>query len=1262
MVLLLQACTGQKPAELKNSTTPRRAVKASCSNMYFQGQILSKKNVLDILDCSGWANQYPELNQALLNSNEQAVNAAFKPLNDILFSDKKSRKLIFDVVAEAQANGEMDALSFLLQKTLSKHNALTQLNLAFNHQGLQGEHKSAFMKILSDSNADNLRYLKVLRNLLAAYEIHKDRFNSLFDEQEQKVLVGHLNSLLDDFASSMDASSWMHLSGVLYQDGSPFQQWAQEGRSGDLRILLDIIEEKNFYRDVYFLKQSLDQGITCSNRANSKEFRINVGQELNHKIDGLKSEDKETFERLLLHGLTKYLAFQEFCEEPQKQQGLKSFFAVLQHAFNVLPSEHDYRFLKKIHQVFAQDRFVFLSFLSSRSFVALKDQLIDFKGKDKDEELVRALYDVVAEIPLEDFAAVSDLIKKLTVKGSQAQEWQTSWSQVWINLSASERNEMLELAGVLLSQDVNASQAFNFLTTVLEKFPELSSVLAKELKDESFQSHLRYLIDLLSQKKVQQELSVLLSQQGLFEFLEIITQSDEKKALVRRQNIKPQPTVTYVEPRAVTKDSTLSRSCFDDLSQRYQNNTDYYGLVNVLPESCLTILGRTGFVGQIYLWMNASQAYFKDTYGVDDFHSATGVWSPGMLQFIFTAAVEADQTLKSSSGKIGILQNIDEIHRVVTDPKLMEAFHQFSKLFIVMDQKLNLDKRLLDFINSTSDEKLNAMVADGFLLLTPAEKYLTLKQNRDNCESISKDLGINPCFKKAELIHQFTDVLRIMKQKNEQGNSLAKELVRWVHPEGGIDLPFGKSKKSTHKTSIEEIIRFVYDLSGKQTRKSFIYQTESSSKVVEGNILDRLEVVIRDIAFLNNFYGAYFKNDVAGSKNYQKDLKASEKLLVLLDRSSGLFRSTNGLPDDSKHRLKNVRATYSSLIELDDHFRQADGTTRRYGPMIQSMLAAITSSSKVKTQDFNPYRIPDEKLVEGHNGIFLTKIVQMSGLRHLAGFIRARFDEKLSALNSRDFRQINAHLIGRHKLVDLQSALQRVLDKYLDKDRRQLNLMMEDTITFLGTLNPEEQKMLEEVAVKSLVLLSDRRISDKNFDDLAVLIELGIEMWPEIRGMLLKIDDRSRLIHLANKLMDRLVLEPELINRLAVNLKAAKLLSFLDIKEVLRDKHLMDQAAKLLNRLVAMQDFESEINWIETLQTLLSPRDTEWEALKHWLQSALGEDKKKLTISVLLSYLGGKNAQGYNLKLVMDELFLNHRSDLEQFLAETFKSLEFISD
>ena len=84
MILLVHACTGQKPAALKNSTTPRNFVKASCSNMIYEGQVLNKQNVLNIFDCSGWSKQYPDLFGAIKNADETSVDQTFKIFTRVL--------------------------------------------------------------------------------------------------------------------------------------------------------------------------------------------------------------------------------------------------------------------------------------------------------------------------------------------------------------------------------------------------------------------------------------------------------------------------------------------------------------------------------------------------------------------------------------------------------------------------------------------------------------------------------------------------------------------------------------------------------------------------------------------------------------------------------------------------------------------------------------------------------------------------------------------------------------------------------------------------------------------------------------------------------------------------------------------------------------------------------------------------------------------------------------------------------------------------
>lgn len=1262
MLILVQSCTGQKPAALKNSTTPRQAVKASCSSMIFEGQVLSKKNILNIFDCSGWEKKYPDLSLAIKNADANSIDNAFKLINDTFFSTKAQRKAFFEIVANAEARGEMKTLATLLEKGLADHKILTQVSKALNSEQLNFTERSIFMKVLSDSNDENIKIVRALKNVGKAYELNKPAINNLLTDEDKEKLLSRVGALLGDFSNSMDGQSWKHLSNIIYDGDSPMQKWAIDGVNGDLNILLDVIEEPHFYKDVSYLKNSLSTGVTCTNRASTQDFNINIGQELKHKIEGLKTENKESFERMLLHGLSKYLAFQEFCEEKVQQQGVKSFYMVLKHAFSVLPSSHDFRFLKRIHQIFGKDRFVFLSFLSSKSFAGLRDLLIDLKDDGRDEQLVRSLYDTMAELSAEDLITVSGLLNEITLDNSKTKLWHRSWGKLWDGLSSAEKIDFISFMGVFLGDKVNASDAMNFLETVLVGFPELSPALAQNLNDEKFQNSVRYIVQILSQGKAQEQLAVFLSNKGLFEFIEIMTHEYVAPKEPNQQlEQSRKPTITYVESPQ-TKESVQTRACFAELTKTYERDSSYYNLVNTLPETCLNVLGQAGFVGQIYLWMNSSEAYFKEHYQVDDFHSGTGVWSPGMLQFIFSSAVKADFVLKSSNGKSGIKENLDEVHRTLTDPRLLETFHQFSGVYTSIDQKLNIDGRLLNFVNSKSDAELNQLTSDGFKLIKKADPYINLVIRPSSCKEIAANLGANPCFSEKEQAERFVDILRILKRKNEDDKSLIKELLIWLHPSGGIQLPFRKTKNRVHQASFDEMIRFLYDLSSENTIKPFTYHHKNNSEAVEGTVVARLEVIIRDIGFLNNFYGAYFKNMVASAGDYRKDVSDSEKLLKVLNGTGGIFRGFNSLPDDSKYRLKNARETYGSLIDLSDNYIQPDGTQRTYGPFIQSLLAAIGESSKLSTQKFNAYRIPKAGLVEGHNGLFLTRVVEMSGLRYLSSFVRARFDSNLSALNTEDFKQINTKLIGRHDLVKIQTAIQSLMDKYLDNDRNQINLMIEDAVHFVTTLKSNDQKELEEIALKTLLLLSDKRVSTVNIEKLAQLIELSVEMWPELREVISATKDKTELLKLINKLLDRLIRNPEELNRIVNVLVSSDLLNAQDLRNLLNDKEFTAKLSTFINQLVSMHDFDSDLNWGETVEAMFSHSDTKWEALKTWFQVALGEKEHKLTLSLLISFLGEKNPEGYRLKGVMDELFLNHRPELEQFLSETFKSLEFKPD
>ena len=1263
MLVLAQSCTGQNPAPIKNSTTSRRRpIKASCSSMKFEGQLLSKKNILNVFDCSGWAKQYPKLNQAIVKVNEKKFDDTFKIFNETFFSSKERRKSFYEVVANSDSKGELWSLSYILEKGLSDHKLLSLVNSLLNSEQNGSKNKSTFLQVASKSQDQNLASIRTLKNILQSYEFSKPILNSILSDKDKRDLPSKIELLLNDLSQRMDAKSWNYLSEIVYKEDSPIHEWAIEASSGDLRVLLDIIEEPSFKQDVTFLEKSIHTGIECRNQSSSNAFMINVGQELKHKIEGLKFGTQASFEELLLHGLTKFLAFQEFCEEKDAKKGLNSLYMILKHAFKMSPSIHDFNFLKKIHRVFGEDRFVFLSFLTSDSFSALRSILLELKKTGNDEQFVRSLYEVLSGLTSDDLQEISKTINEISLENSQTRLWFKSWSRAWINLSRLDKEEFIKLLALFLNDDVKASDILNILEEVLLTFPDFSDKLYKLMGHEEFHTNVLNLAKEFSEEGAQSELSSFFSKNGLFDFIDIMTQEYLKPVVGEvRLQVPERVHATYVE-RLHLIELNQTRVCFESLSITYDLDSSYYNLVNSLPDSCLNVLGRVGFVGQIYLWMNSSDQYLRNTHGVDDFHSGTGVWSPGMLQFLFSAGKKADLTIENESGSKGILNNVDEIHRVFTDTLLLEMFHQSSVMYGIFNQVLNFDSRLLQFIQTYTDSDFNLLTTQAFKILKSDKAPIRISVKETSCTEMSEKLGVIPCVGPDKLVKSTLKIFRVLKRKNEEGNSLIKSLVKWIHPDGGIQIPFNKVNSRSYKASIDETIRFLFDLSSQRTIKPFVYQDGLSIEKVEGTVIDRVEVVIRDISFENNFYGAYFKNMVSSVGNYRQEVSESEKLLKALDLSSGVMRKLNALPRDSKFKLKNVRETFGSLIELADSYPQANGTSRSYDGYIQSLLAAVTESSKLSTQNFNAYRVPNDKLTVGHNGEFLTEVVKISGLRLLSSFVRSHFDENLSELNTPEFQKINRQLLGRHDLEKIQNALQLALDKYLDNDRNQINILIDDAINFFSTLSVSDQKEFEEIMLKILLLLSDERLSTMNIEALTNSVEALIQAWPEVRQVLIGIESKSDILKLFNKIMNGITANPDSINEIINAFSSAKLLTPKDLKPLFESKGFRSSAVEFLNQLVRTAELKSELNWIEAFETIFAAPDMKWSPFTNFLEDALGQQKKKLTLSLLISILGEKHNNQYRLQVIMDELFLNHRQQLNQFLSETFKSLEFKTD
>jgi len=1263
MLLLIHSCTGQNPAGIKNSTRSNEAVKATCSNITVDGNSLTHKNILNVFDCSGWSEKYPKLESALREVSPQSLDNVLNVFNGPLLSSKTNQKKFFDRISIAEDRGQMKSLATMMEKSLGKSNLLSQLKKFFSTKNLTSTEKSVVMNMISSDNDVNLRNLKSIRSITQAFENNKSKIKEVLSEDKDEDFNRRIITLVDELTSKMDNKNWSQISRVMFEESfSPLRKWTSNGLNGDYSLLMRVLERKEFQKDINFLTGSLAAPIVCENSAYRKDFIVDINKDLTLKIESLKFDTKEKFEKNLLHGLSAYLSFQEFCGEEKKTQDLKSFFRVMGYVFEILPSDHDYEFFSDIHKIFGEDRFVFLKFLGSKTFAELRDILITLNKNDLDGELIKNSYIFFSDIPDEEIKNIASWIKEISTGKGQTYEWYKAWSKLWHSLSYEEKVEVINLLSVFFDDEIEASKVLDLAIDIFENFPEMTSSLFRALPEKSYQDDLAVIASIIENNEVKEELSRFFSTQGVFEIIKLITQdrgyeivaSSTQTTLHERAN-------SYVMAPLHEVKKTLAGQCYESLSDQYKSAPSYYGLVNKMSDACQRVLPEVGYVGQIYVWMFKLQKTFAEKYGANDFHGEAGLWAPEMLHSIFGAGIRAELALLSSDGKRGINANLEDIHKTVTAPYLLEGLHITSQIYVNVSNLVPFEKRFQNFLESKSDEDISILVGSFFDLLESKPKRLNFPVKRTKCNEITSDHGVNPCFDVTHLKKKIADIVRILKRKNVNDQSLIQELIKWMHPEGGIDLPLGKPTKVSYKTSLDEIITFLYDLSAENTSIPFNYIGLNGQKSTNGTIIDRLEVVIREIAFQNNFYGSFFKNEVSRADNYQQHVLNSRKLLDFVSFATKIpgLPGVVGLDPDAKWKIKSIQNTYSSLAELANTFPQRDGKQRSYGLFIQSLLASIVISSEPSTQTFSAYRLPDERLAEGHNGLFLAKIVDLSGLRHMAAFVRQRLGN-LSVLDTPEFKNINSNLVGRLKLKFLQKNVQKMLDLYFDNDRKQLNLMLDDLLQYMSTLSIEEQKAWEEVVVKGLLLLSDKNISNENIESLINNAEVVIKMWPEIREILKSVDNPINLLKNINNGLDSILANPKSLDKILGTMISSKIMTTVEVEKLLKNASIRTEIMNLVVHLTTREMVETKVNWLPALRTMFADRNIRWSPIVKWLNVAMDQKpENKLTVSLLMDYLGGKENGEYRFKMAMDEALINHRQQFEYFIGNVFPLLQF---
>ena len=78
-----------------------------------------------------------------------------------------------------------------------------------------------------------------------------------------------------------------------------------------------------------------------------------------------------------------------------------------------MDSDQDYLLLKGLHQIFGEDRYKIIDFLSSKTFAEISKELTFLRERGEDEQFVHLMHKWLSELSYQELINLSEFSKEL---------------------------------------------------------------------------------------------------------------------------------------------------------------------------------------------------------------------------------------------------------------------------------------------------------------------------------------------------------------------------------------------------------------------------------------------------------------------------------------------------------------------------------------------------------------------------------------------------------------------------------------------------------------------------------------------------------------------------------------------------------------------------------------------------------------------------------------------------------------------------------
>jgi len=756
--------------------------------------------------------------------------------------------------------------------------------------------------------------------------------------------------------------------------------------------------------------------------------------------------------------------------------------------------------------------------------------------EDKSPEMLSVVLRILKRLPGESYTTGAELYNQL----ERNEEIINKFAKLWDFYNFNEKNFLF----YYLDRHFDADNDYLELLTFYSDIIEIIAPLVPKVSDYWLGNNLNSTYDSIKQfssliagPEILKELKRFLSRDYMLKFIEILARGVDLSQ--GRLAVEPSYHLpdTNKEQRISLAQENIPLSIFSCVEKMKEINVDlYFILSNEIKECSET--NQVSVAGEIISKLRIENLAFTR---IDDSNivypvlsqsslfDSRGLLSPNILSSGFVNMKIVDKSYVSGSGDeaSGLGGWLVKIRHYLYDLKIKNFENRFVNIVDNLNTSISailrkefrrsqLTRNILirKFANHFRTDDTNATLGNLGTILREFGTFLKGKKTEPEhkrtqpeefkCETaLRKDIGADPCPSRAAVKRVALDTINLLLRHNGNSKSGLWYLLKGLNPGEGLVVPLGakNGKGENYNLSIKETMQMMYEMTNKQLTKTIdgknvkinalpvLYreQGNDSSKKIKKNLTtaERIEVVVRDVRFDNNYLGAHYKNAVAKTDDYNYMVKNKMDLFKLC---VGLGFCGKFFSKDERRMGRNAVDSFPSLLEANTVFG--------HGKYMQTLLQIVVGSSsqaaqKSKIIKFGKFEVPflqtKQQLLE-HNGKIVTNMAMLSVFSNGGRIIRDRvgisLDNNENVENmDKFFKSSKLNFINKSLLDGVEigncdsgdnkgcSILRKILLNLVQVKSETGKSVLDSAIDWVADLNYDEVQKLENSLGNLIVIM-----------------------------------------------------------------------------------------------------------------------------------------------------------------------------------------------